>query len=179
MYMYMFKLVFWQVCIFLRIKEADWLYFGKQTIRRLSDDSLLIFFEGISWQWISFCKYLWTFETYRWNRKKRLINENCLSREGKLRWSMLLNPFYMEIFPTCSNHKMMLKGCHPHRHITCGLLFLYVTLLMWPYRAQLELKTRICVHPHFCTKAFTTHDKVSAFRVHTHFQRLVSHQLQK
>ena len=112
----------------------------------------LIFFEGNSCQWISFCKYLWTFTTHRWTRKKCLINENCLSLEGKLRWSMLLNPFYMEIFPTCSNHKRMLKGCHPHRYITCGQLFLFMTLLMCPYRAQLELKTRICVHSHFCTK---------------------------
>ena len=135
----------------------------------------LIFYEGIC-HWMLFCKYLWTFATYRETRKKRLMNENCMSLEGKLRWSTLLNPFYMKIFPTCSNQKRMLKGCHPHRYITCGLLFLFMTLLMCPYRAQLTLNSLdqdLCSSS-FYIKTVTTHDEVSAFRVLIHFKKLVS-----
>ena len=120
----------------------------------------LIFFEGIC-HWMLFCKYLWTFATYRETRKKRLMNENGLSLEGKLRWSTLLNPFYMKIFPTCSNQKRMLKGCHPHRYITCGLLFLFMTLLMCPYQADIVLNSLdqdLCSFS-FCIKTVTTHDK--------------------
>ena len=40
-------------------------------------------------------------------------------------------PFiWKKAVPTCTNQKRILKRCHPHRHITCGLLSLFMILLM-------------------------------------------------